>query len=166
MKHPYLFAACLTLCTGVAVAVDFNKDALKAMQQEGLDIVDQEKGFRAFSLSSNLCLHAAKIDKPGANLQVQKCKPKSDNQKWQFDDQNRLTTKGGVCLGVGGKVKEPGAKAQLQKCGGAKHQRWKLDGQGRLVNGLDKCLQASAKGNAGASLETRPCDKSAAQTWQ
>ena len=167
MKPGYIAALLLAVSATAALAVDFNTDALKAMQEEGHNIVDQEKGLRAFKLKSDLCLHAAKPDKAGSKLQVAKCKAKSNNQKWQFDDKGRLATRGGVCLGVGGDAKEAGAKAALQKCGGAKHQRWKMDDKSRLVNDLGMCLQAAKKGTkAGAGLESRPCNKSDAQKWQ
>ena len=168
MKTVSLVLTLAAVCASAALAVDFNKDALKKMQEEGHEIVDQEQGLRAFRLASNLCLHAAKPDKAGSKLQAAKCKPKSDNQKWQFDDKERLANKGGLCLGIGGKAKKAGATAELQKCGDANHQRWTLDDKGHLVNGLGNCLQAADEGTkAGAKLESRPCDdKSAAQTWE
>ena len=168
MKPVSLVLALAAVCTSAALAVDFNKDALKKMQEEGLAIVDQEQGLRAYRLGSNLCLHAAKPKKAGSKLQAAKCKTKSDNQKWQFDDQERLANKDGLCLGIGGKAKQAGARAELQKCGDAKHQRWTLDDNGHLVNGLGNCLQAAGDGTkAGADLESRPCDNtSPAQTWE
>jgi hypothetical protein len=167
MKTVSIALAIAGICASAAFAVDFNKDALKKMQEEGHNIVDQEQGLRALRLASNLCLHAAKPDKAGSKLQVAKCKPKSDNQKWQFDDKGRLATKGGVCLGIGGEAQKAGATAELQKCGGAKHQRWTLNDKGHLVNELGNCLQAAGQGTkAGAKLESRPCGKSPAQTWE
>ncbi len=167
MKNLSLALTFAAICASAAFAVDFNKDALKKMQEEGHDIVDQEQGLRAFRLASDLCLHAAKPKKAGSKLQVAKCKSKSDNQKWQFDDKGRLATKGGVCLGVSGNGKKAGARAELQQCGDAEHQRWTLDDKGRLVNGFGNCLQAAGNGTkAGAKLESRPCKQSAAQTWE
>jgi hypothetical protein len=170
MKQPTLTATLLALSLTAlpsARAVEFNTEALKTMQKEGHEIVEQEKGLRAFQLASGLCLHAAKTGKPGAKLQVAACKEKSDNQKWRFDDEGRLANQGGTCVGIAGNAKKPGAKAELQKCSGAAHQRWQVDNRQRLVNGLNLCLEAANNGKkAGAGLKSVACGDSPGQTWK
>lgn len=164
MKQRTLWIGLLALYLPGAGAVDFNTDALKSMQEEGHKIVEESQSLRSFKLSSGLCLHAN--GQAGANLVVNKCDPKANNQKWRFDDKGRLASQGGACVGVAGDASKPGASAVMQKCSGAKFQQWKQDGKKRLVNGLDKCLEAAGDARSpGSNVTTAVCSDSPKQVW-
>ncbi len=168
MKETYFLAGLLALYLPAAMAVEFNTDALKSMQEEGEKQLQEEKSMRTFRLSTGLCLHAAgEPGKPGANLTVDKCDGKSNRQKWRLDDEGRLASQAGTCVGVAGEAKKPGSNAVLQNCGSAKAQQWKLDGKGRLVNGLGRCLEASGDGKkAGGNVVSAECKESPTQVWK
>lgn len=164
MKQRTLWIALLALYLPGAGAVDFNTDALKSMQEEGHKIVEESQGLRTFKLPSGQCLHAK--GQAGTNLVVNKCKPKSDNQKWRFDDKGRLASQGGACVGVAGDANKAGASAVMQKCSGAKFQQWRQDGKKRLVNGLGKCLEAAGDPKSpSGNVVTAACSDAPNQVW-
>ena len=152
MKQAFLLAGLIAACVPAVQAVDLNKDAMKAMQQEGHQIIAESEGGRAYKTANGLCLDLAN----GA-LVVRKCNAKNNNQKWRFDDKNRLVAHNGKCVeGV-----------QLKKCGGAASQKWKLDGKKRLANNGKLCLQT--EGNppkGGAKVTTATCGKKVNQVWK
>ena len=159
MKQAYLWVSVLAIYLPAAQAVDFNKDALKSMQEEGHKIVANDAEMRAFKLPSGLCLQAASSGKAGASLLARKCNAKSNSQKWRFD-KKRLTNPAGVCIDVSGGSKS-GAAAVMAKCGSAKSQQWKHDGKKRLVNGAKQCLEAD-----GAKVVAANCSNSPNQVWK
>ena len=167
MKHAYLIAALTAVYLTGAGAVEFNTDALKAMQEEGHKIVEESKGLRAFKLPTGKCLHVAgDVAKPGANLVIQNCNPNLNNQKWRFDDQGRLVNQGGKCVGMAGDPSKPAANALMQNCVAAKAQQWKQDGKKRLVNGLNKCLHAVGDAKTpGGNVAVVNCNASPNQVW-
>lgn len=154
MKPTYLLAGLLSVYIPVAAAVDFNKDAMKTLQEEGHKIADENTGARAFKLSGGHCLQAP--SKNGASLLLKKCNSKN-NQKWQLDGQGRIMAHAGGCVDVAG------GNAVLQKCGGAKSQQWKHDGKNRLVSGGKKCLQGDA---ASGKVAAAACGNPPDQIWQ
>jgi len=88
---------------------------------------------------------------------VRKCNAKTNNQKWRFDDKNRLVAHNGQCV----------EGAQLKKCSGAAPQKWKLDGKKRLANHTGLCLQTAGNPpKAGAKVTTATCGKAANQVWK
>ena len=134
-----------------ANAVDFNKDALKSMQEEGHKIVEEAEG-RTYKTANGLCL-----DVDGASLVVAACDPKSKSQVWRIDGQGRLVAHDGRCV----------ASDKLQKCGSGNAQKWKVDDKKRLANAAKQCLQP--QGNppkAGAKVSAAGCSKAANQVWK
>ncbi|TXS90736.1 RICIN domain-containing protein [Parahaliea maris] len=143
MKHRFLIPGLLALCTAGAYAIDLNKDALKKMQEEGHKIAEGEGNFRSFGLPNGQCLQAAgDPSKAGVNVVVRKCNDSANNQKWQLENQH-LKSHGNLCVAVGSEAQKPGSNVVLKACGGGKEQKWSLDGQGRLKNGFEHCLQAN-----------------------
>ena len=152
MKQVFLLAGLLAACISTAQAVDLNKDAMKAMQQEGHKIVADSQGGRAFKTSNGLCLEVA-----GGGLAVKKCNGKTNNQKWRFDDKKRLVAHNGKCVDG----------SSLKKCGGAASQKWKHDGKKRLANNAKQCLQTQGSPAKGGSKVTAAgCNKAAGQVWK
>ena len=151
MKQLFLAAALTAFPWASANAVDFNKDALKAMQQEGHKIVEEAEAGRPFKFR-NLCLDTA-----GAKLVVKACNEKAASQKWRFDDQGRLVAHTGKCV----------AGAQLQNCGPGNVQKWHHDKKKRLVNAAKQCLEAEGDApKAGARVAAVACSDSPNQVWQ
>ncbi len=160
MKPRFLIPGLLALCTAGAYAIDLNTDALKKMQEEGHKIVEDEGKFRSFTLPNGQCLQAAgDPSKAGVNVVVRKCADSANNQKWQLESPH-LKSHGNLCVAVGGEAQKPGSNVVLKSCGGSKDQKWSLDGQGRLKNGFDHCLQAN-NGN----VVTAACSGSAQQKF-
>lgn len=152
MKPVYVVAAILAVSTPFANAVDFNKDAMKSMQDEGHKILEDSKGARTYKTSNGLCLDFA-----GAALLVKKCNAKANSQKWLMDGQSRLVANDKRCV----------AGAQLKKCGSGQNQKWQLDNSKRLANGAKKCLQVPGNPpKAGAKLVASGCSKAANQVWK
>lgn len=151
MKQLFLLTAVTALLSAGAQGVELNKDAMKAMQQEGHRIVEESEGGRAYKAANGLCLDVA-----GEGLVVKKCKGDAKTQKWITDGQSRLVAHNGRCV--------DGAK--LAKCSGAKTQKWKHEGK-RLANHNKQCLQAQGQPpKAGAKVVTNACNnKAAAQVW-
>ena len=154
MKQALLLVGLIAAGVPAVQAVDLNKDAMKAMQQEGHKIIAESEGGngRAYKTSNGLCLDLAN----GA-LVVRKCNAKTKNQQWRFDDKNRLVADNGQCV----------EGARLKKCGAATSQIWKLDGKKRLANNSRLCLQT--EGNppkGGAKVTTASCGKTANQVWK
>ncbi len=143
------------LFIGVAAqvhAVEFNKDALKSMQQEGHKIVAESQGGKSYKTRNGLCLDFA-----GKVLMVKKCKASGSSQTWHFDDQGRLVASDGRCV----------TGADLANCGSGNNQKWQLDDQGRLAGGNKKCLQT--QGNPpknGAKVVAAGCSGAANQVWK
>jgi hypothetical protein len=161
-KHGFIAAGILGLCMGTAHAVDLNTDALKKMQEEGDKIIAQEKGFQMLRLANGNCLTAGgKPGQAGANVVVQKCNDKANLQKWSFDDQGRLVSHGGTCVGTAGNATKPGTNAVLQNCAGNPQQKWALDKQGRVAGRSGLCLQAN-----GGNVVAAACSGAANQKWQ
>ena len=152
MKKAY-FLSVLMLCIGsAAYAVEFNKEALKSMQEEGHKIVEESQGTRLFKAAGEQCLDIA-----GAGLVIRKCNASSKTQQWGLNGQGHLIAHDGRCV----------TGAQLQKCGAGKAQQWKHDGNKRLANAAQKCLQI--QGNPpkpGAKVVAANCSKSPNQVWK
>ena len=167
MKHACFIASMMVVYLPGAGAVEFNTEALKAMQEEGHKIVEESKALRAYKLPSGKCLHVGgDVTKPGTNLVITNCKPDLKNQKWRFDDQGRLVNQGGKCVGVAGDPNKPGANALMQNCGAAKAQQWKHDDKKRLVNGVNKCLHAAGDAKTpGGNVVTTNCKLPPNQIW-
>ncbi len=152
MKQAFLLAGLLAACIPTAQAVDLNKDAMKAMQQEGHKIVADSQGGRAFKTSNGLCLEVA-----GGGLTVKKCNGKASGQKWRFDDKKRLVASNGKCVDGG----------KLKKCAGAPSQKWKLDGKKRLANNAKQCLQTQVTPpKSGTKVSAAACGKGGNQVWK
>lgn len=151
MKQIIAFSAIAITCIAPVQAVDFNTDALKAMQKEGHAIVAESHAARVYKASNGQCL-----DFTGSAIVLSKCN-KSKSQKWSMDGSSRLVAHNGKCIGG----------SQLQACGNGKAQKWTLDARHRLANNAKKCLQA--EGNppkAGAKVVAANCNKSAQQVWK
>ena len=152
----------LGLWISAANAVDLNTDALKKMQQEGHKIVEEQGALLTLRLANGNCLAAAgKPGQVGANLVVQKCDDNASAQKWQFDQQGRLVSHGGTCVGIAGNASKHGSNAQLQECAGNPQQKWSHDKQGRLAGHKGLCLQAT-----GGNVMAANCGKSPSQKWR
>ena len=152
MKQVSLVTAIFLLAASPAGAVEFNKDALKTIQEEGHKIAAEALGARTFKTSNGLCL-----DYAGRALLVKKCKSTGSTQGWYFDEQGRLVASDGRCV----------AGAQLANCGSGKGQKWKLDGNKRLANQNKQCLQVPGNPpKAGAKLKAAACSGAANQVWQ
>ncbi|MEQ8263446.1 RICIN domain-containing protein [Pseudohaliea sp.] len=165
MNPTYRIAAGLlaALLAGGAAA-QFNTDAMKKMQKEGLERLDEQKAAetakpagagkaaaarRAYRFGNNLCLDAR-----GA-LSVEPCNGKAASQQWALGADRHLVASDGRCL----------AGASLVKCGQGKFQQWTYDKRGRLRNDAGQCLQpGSAK--AGAPVSAAACSDAPAQVWQ
>lgn len=168
MKHTLLLTGVLLGYVPASLAVTFNTDALKSMQQEGHKIAEEAAALRAFKLPNNKCLDAAgDLRKAGANVEFHDCNADANSQKWRFDDKGRLVNQGGKCLGVAGDPNKPGANALLQDCGGGEAQQWKEAIKQHLVNGVGKCLNAvgNAKTVAG-NVVTTTCRDVPNQVWR
>jgi len=152
MKPVVIFSAFLLAASPFAGAVDLNKDAMKAMQQQGQNIVDEAADGRQYRAAGGLCLDSKK----GA-LVVNKCSDKADSQKWKMDDKKRLLAHNKQCV----------ADTKLAKCGSGKNQKWKLDDKMRLVNETKKCLEVPGKSaKAGTLVVTATCSKAKGQVWK
>ena len=134
----------------VAVAVDFNTEALKSMQKEGHQIAAEALGSRSFKTGKNFCL-----DYAGKVVMVRKCKKTGTKQSWRLDDSGRLLASDGRCV----------AGQYLAKCNQGKNQKWKLDDKNRLSNG-GRCLQTQSNpARNGAKVVPAPCNNAANQVW-
>jgi len=152
MKQVFLLVGLLAASIPSVQAVDLNKDAMKAMQEEGHKIVADSQGGRAFKTASGLCLDIA-----GSGLVVRKCNAKTNNQKWHLDGQSRLVAHNGNCVDG----------AQLKKCGKVKTQKWKHDGKKRLANNAKACLQTHANpAKAGSKVTAVSCGGAKNQIWK
>lgn len=161
-KHGFITAGILGLCMATANAVDLNTDALKKMQEEGDKIIEQEKGMRMLRMANGNCLTAGgKPGQPGASVVAQKCNDKSNQQKWSFDEQGRLVSQGGTCVGTAGNATKPGTNAVLQNCAGNPQQKWALDKQKRIAGRAGLCLQAN-----GGNVVAAACSGANNQKWQ
>lgn len=152
MKPVVIFSAVLLATSPFAGAVDLNKDAMKAMQQQGQNIVDEAQGGRQYRAAGGLCLDIKK-----ETLVVNKCSDKAESQKWKMDDKNRLLAHNGQCV----------ADTKLAKCGSGKNQKWKQDDKMRLVNQSKQCLEVPGKSaKNGTLVVTAGCSKSKGQVWK
>ncbi|MEP4486748.1 MAG: RICIN domain-containing protein [Halioglobus sp.] len=152
MKPVVLVSTLLLAVAPLAGAVDLNKDAMKAMQQQGQNIVDESKDGRHYRAANGTCLDSKK-----SALVVNKCNDKTTSQKWKIDDKGRLLAHNGQCV----------AGIKLAKCGSAKNQKWKLDDKMRLVNQSKQCLEVPGKSpKAGTAVKTASCSKSKGQVWK
>ena len=139
----------LTLGT-CAYAQTFNKDALKDLQQQGLDIIEQAEG-RRYMTADNLCL-----DTGETGLVVKTCS-ESDTQIWKIDGEQHLIAHSGQCV----------AGPNLAECGTGNAQIWKYDEKQRLANANSWCLQISGDTPvAGAKVITAQCSDAQKQVWQ
>jgi hypothetical protein len=152
MKQLSLFSALFIGLAAPVLAVDFNTDALKSMQEEGHKIVAESQGGKSYKTRNGLCL-----DYAGKVLMVRKCKASGSSQTWYFDDQDRLVASDGRCV----------AGASLVNCGSGNNQKWRLDNQGRIAGSNNKCLQT--QGNPpknGAKIVAAGCSGAANQLWK
>ena len=153
MKQVFLFTTLTTLLAGNALAVEFNTDALKSMQEEGHKIVEESQAGRPYKSAGGLCLDIA-----GNGLVVRNCNANAKTQKWSVDGQNRMVAHDGRCL----------SGPQLSQCGNSKAQKWKHDNKQRLANQNNMCLQVQANPpQAGTKVGVAGCkDQVAAQVWK
>jgi len=152
MKPVVIFSTFLLIASPFASAVDLNKDAMKAMQQQGQNIVDESKDGRHYRAAGGTCLDSKKDA-----LVVNKCNDKTNSQKWKIDGKGRLLAHNGKCV----------AGTKLAKCGSAKNQKWKQDDKMRLVNKSKQCLEVTGKSpKAGTPVKTAACSKSKGQVWK
>ena len=152
MKPAVIFSALLLAISPLAGAVDLNKDAMQAMQQQGQNIVDESQDGRWYRAAGGLCL-----DVKNSVLVVNKCNEKADMQKWKMDDKSRLVAHSGQCV----------ASTALTKCGSEKNQKWQLDETMRLVNQTNQCLEVPGKSaKAGTPVVTAACSSSKGQVWK
>ena len=152
MKRIIIVSAISAAFIASAQAVDFNKDALKSMQEEGHKIVSESQGARTYKASNGQCL-----DFKGSGLVLANCSDKSNTQKWKMDDKKRLVANNGRCIGG----------AQLQDCSNAKAQKWTHDSGHRLINQAKKCLQPQGSPpKSGAKITAANCSKSEHQVWK
>jgi hypothetical protein len=151
MKQAVAFVAFMLALGPAANAVEFNKDALKSMQEEGHKIVEESKGARAYEAAGGHCL-----DMKRDGLVIKKCDAKAKTQMWKFDGKGRLVANDGRCV----------TGAKLQKCADSKAGKWKLDDKKRLANGAKQCLQVQGKPpKPGAQVVAAACSKSPNQVW-
>ncbi|MDX1569448.1 MAG: RICIN domain-containing protein [Xanthomonadales bacterium] len=133
-----------------AQATEFNKDALKTMQQQGHEIAEDAP--RRFKAKGDFCL-----DTSDDGLVVKACSDEA-TQKWKFDDKRRLVANSGRCVAVG----------KLADCDASDVKSWTHDDAKRLVNADGKCLQI--KGNtpkADAKVVNAACKKDVVgQVWE
>ena len=151
MKPVVIFSTLLLATSPFAGAVDLNKDAMKAMQQQGQNIVDEAQDGRYYRAAGDFCL-----DSKNGALVVNKCSDKADSQKWKMDDKKRLLAHNGQCV----------ADTKLAKCGSDKKQKWKQDDKMRLVNESKQCLEVPGKAKNGTLVVTAACSKSKGQVWK
>jgi hypothetical protein len=145
-------------------AAQFNTDAMKKMQKEGLERLEEKKeaeavkpaatgeaaaARRAYRFGDNLCLDARGV------LSVEPCNGKIAAQQWALDASRHLVAHDGRCL----------AGASLVKCGQARFQLWTYDERGRLRNDAGQCLQPRS-GKAGAPVLVAACSDAPAQLWK
>ncbi len=157
MKEAYLAAGLLALYLPFAGAIDLNKDAMKAMQEEGERIIAADQGSLLRS-SNGKCLHDSNPDKAGSVLTLRGCDSKSPGQKWWPDDRGRLAGPGGMCVTVKGKA---GSAAATEKCSGVKTQKWQLDGKNRLTDGAGLCLSG-----VDSKVVSAGCSNAPDQVWR
>lgn len=150
MIQRFAVAALVAAVGASAQATEFNKDALKAMQQQGHQIVEESES-RRFKAQGDLCL-----DTSDEGLLVKTCSD-ADSQKWRLDDQQRLIAHSGQCV----------AGAKVRECGDENAQKWTLDDEKRLANANQRCLQVQGGApQSGAKVITAPCGDVVAQIWQ
>ena len=77
MKQVFAFTAISALIATGAQAVEFNKDALKSMQEEGHKIVEESQAGRPYKSTGGLCLDIA-----GNGLVVRNCNANSKTHTW------------------------------------------------------------------------------------
>jgi len=150
-------------------AAQFNTDAMKKMQKEGLERLEEQKEAeaakpaasshpsaaskpaaapRAYRSGANLCLDAR------GTLSVAPCNAKVAAQQWFLDGSRHLVAHDGRCL----------AGARLVACGKGKFQQWVHDQRGRLRNDAGQCLQPRGA-KAGAPVGVAACGDAPAQVW-
>ena len=146
--------AAVTLAAALGTAAhstEFNKDALKTMQQQGHDIVEESEGARQFRAQGDFCLDAS-----DNGLVVKACSDAA-SQKWRINDQSHLVASSGQCV----------AGASLVDCAAGNPQSWTHDDAKRLVNAAGQCLQVQGNApRAGANVITAPCGNATVQVWQ
>jgi hypothetical protein len=158
-----LAAGLLAALLAGGAAAQFNTDAMKKMQKEGLERLEEQKeaeavkpaassetatARRAYRFSGNLCLDAR------GTLSLAPCNAKVAAQQWSLDSSRRLVAHDGRCL----------AGASLVKCGKGKFQQWVHDQRGRLRNDAGQCLQPRGP-KAGAPVIVAACGDAPAQLW-
>jgi hypothetical protein len=158
-----LAAGLLAALLAGGAAAQFNTDAMKKMQKEGLQRLEEQKeagaaqpadgskaaaARRAYRFGANLCLDAR-----GA-LSVEPCNPTVAAQQWSLDGSRHLVAHDGRCL----------AGTSLVKCGKGRFQQWVHDKRGRLRNDAGQCLQPRGA-KAGAPVRAAACSDAPAQLW-
>jgi len=99
--------------------------------------------FQALKLPNGKCLHVdSRPPRAGAKVVVTDCIEKSTNQRWRFVGKGQLVNETGLCLGVAGDPRRPGASVRLSICGSGKDTQWHKDEKNRIVNAEGLCLEA------------------------
>lgn len=150
MIQRFAVATLLTSIGACAHALQFNKDALKAMQEEGHKIVEEAEGVTIFKGQGGFCLDTA-----GTSLVVRTCSD-AGSQRWRFDDENRLVAHSKQCV----------ESATLRKCAAGDAQVWAHDDEKRLVNRAGQCLQIQGSPRADAKVTTAACSDEPGQVWR
>lgn len=146
-----LAAAALLASIGASAhALQFNKDALKAMQEAGHKIVEEADGATTFKGRGDFCLDTA-----GTGLVVRTCSDAA-SQRWRFDDQSRLVAHTKQCV----------AGASLRECAAGDAQVWAHDDEKRLANRAGQCLEIQGTPRSGAKVVTAACSDAPGQVWR
>jgi hypothetical protein len=158
-----LFAGALLATLALpAQAEKFNPDAMKAMQEKGIQVAGDAAGLAPLK-ALGLCLSGQNDKaKTGSPVSAGECKDKGF-QRWTLDAEGRLANGTGLCLGLGGSPDQAGAKAQLVACDGA--PTWERDDQGRIRSSGGKCLEAAGKGK-NLEVKLSECGDAEGQRWK
>jgi len=115
-----------------------------------------------------LDIHIEDLVKDGGRVQIWECNNKTQ-QRWKFDDQDRLVNESGKCLDVHvDDLNKDGGKVQIWECSDEIQQKWKLDKKGRLVNKGGKCLDVDANEltKDGGKVQVWECRNEKNQQWK
>lgn len=127
-------------------------------------------GFKSFQSEGGKCLDVNIEDlvKDGGKVQIWDCH-NAIQQRWKFDDQDRLVNEGGKCLDVYVEdLAKDGGKVQIWECNDQIQQKWNLDKKGRLVNKGGKCLDVDINEltKNGGKVQIWSCNDQKNQRWR
>lgn len=158
MKKIIVLALVLSGATSAALAVKFNPEAMKAMQQEGNKIADQALKLRPYRLPTGQCLHAGGDLKTfPANVIALNCNG-TPNQNWRFDTAGKFLNQSGRCLEVAEKQ-----NVRIAACADVPRFKWKPGTDGRVSHASGLCLTANIQTS---NVVVTPCKGGANQQWR